>query len=241
MGRPTVIVEREGAMGTFLVLCDHATNHIQDRYAGLGLDRRTRHSHAAWDPGALPLARALAERLDAPLVYPTVSRLVVDCNRVEDAPDLFPERTEAHDIPGNRNLGAADRAERIETVHTPYHAEIERLVRNAPSDMALVGVHSFTPRWHGQRRPWQVGVLHDHEAALADRAIARLEARGDLTVGRNQPYSPADGVYYTLARHGTGKGRRAVMLEVRNDQIETPEAQRRWAEILADALTRENA
>ena len=43
-------------------------------------------AHIAWDPGALAVARRMAEALDATLVESCVSRLVVDCNRGLDHP-----------------------------------------------------------------------------------------------------------------------------------------------------------
>ena len=240
MSEPAATVERESGAGAFVLLCDHASNRIPDRYDSLGIDPATRESHAAWDPGALPVARLLAEGLDAPLVFSTVSRLVVDCNRVENAPDLFPTMTEVHEIPGNRNLDFDARMERLLSIHAAYHTLIEEVLEDRP-DAALVAIHSFTPVWRGQQRPWDIGILHDDNRALADAMLTRLEARGDLNVGRNQPYSPADGVYYTLDRHGTSAGRAAAMVEIRNDLIETPDQHRRWADILTDALTGETA
>ena len=237
MTEPAARAERENGQGAFLILCDHASNHIPDRYGDLGAGAEVLASHAAWDPGALDVARGLAERLDAALVYSTVSRLVADCNRVEDAPDIFPAVCERHEIPGNRGLDADARMERVLSVHAPYHALIEEVLDDRADESTLVAIHSFTPVYQGERRPWEIGVLFDENRALADRVLARLGARGGLTIGRNQPYSPADGVYYTLARHGTAHGRPAVMIEIRNDLIRDEEGVARWVEILADALT----
>ena len=66
---------------------------------------------------------------------------------------------------------------------------------------ALIAIHSFTPVYFGNARPWQVGILFDDDRRLADFLIGGLETDPTLTVGINQPYSPADGVYYTLGRH----------------------------------------
>ena len=69
------IVNRDGA-GPVLLLCEHASRHIPQRYGGLGLDADAARSHAAWDPGARDLALELSQALDAPLVAARVSRLV---------------------------------------------------------------------------------------------------------------------------------------------------------------------
>lgn len=50
-------------------------------YNGLGLSATALASHIAWDPGAVEVARRLAEHLDAPLIASGYSRLVIDCNR----------------------------------------------------------------------------------------------------------------------------------------------------------------
>lgn len=235
MSVPVAVVEGGGRRASWLVLCDHASNRVPEDY-DLGISAETLESHAAWDPGALEVARLVAGRLDAPLVYCSVSRLVCDVNRVEDAPDIFPARSEVHDIPGNRDLSDEDRMHRVLTVHAPYHTAIATQLDEMPENTALVAIHTFNPVYNGVERPWQVAVFHDENARLANQVIGRLEARGDLTVGVNEPYSPADGVYYTLDRHGTAHARPAVMIEVRNDLVRDAEAQAHWAAILAETL-----
>ena len=54
--------------GRFVLVCEHASNFIPDEYNSLGLSKKGLNSHAAWDPGALEIAVALSEILDAPLV-----------------------------------------------------------------------------------------------------------------------------------------------------------------------------
>ena len=101
---------------------------------------------------------------------------------------------------------------------------------------ALIAIHSFTPVYFGKARPWQVGILFDDDRRLADLLIGGLKADPALTVGINQPYSPADGVYYTLRRHAQPQGLPSAMIEIRNDEISDEASQRSWAERLADIL-----
>jgi predicted N-formylglutamate amidohydrolase len=89
----------------------------------------------------------------------------------------------------------------------------------------------------GVTRPWTLGILHDDDSRIADAMIASLSGESGINLGRNQPYSPADGVYYTLARHGTSQGRAAAMIEIRNDQVRDPAGIERWAVTLARALS----
>ena len=57
-----------------------------------------------------------------------------------------------------------------------------------------------------------------------------------LTIGINQPYAPADQVYYTVERHASPRGLPAVMIEIRNDEITDATGERRWSDRLADIL-----
>lgn len=231
-------IENRDGHGRFVIVCDHASNRIPAALGTLGLDAAALRTHIAWDPGALGVARHLARLVDAPLVFATVSRLVVDVNRDLDRPDLVAATSEDVVIPGNRGLSAAGLRRRIETVHEPYHRAIEALVDErlaAGRATALVAVHSYTPVYRGVPRPWQAGILFDRDRSLADRLIAGLGAEG-LDVGVNEPYAPADGVYYTLSRHAGARGLASVMIEIRNDLLRSAAEERAWAARLARLL-----
>ena len=230
-----VRVSNRSGRGPVVLVCDHASNAIPATYATLGLDASHLARHIAWDPGALPVALGLSDMLDAPLVAAGLSRLMIDCNRPLDAPDLIPEVSETTAIPGNAGLDAAERARRIAMSHEPFHAAIDALMAerlSAGLPTWLISVHSFTPVYHGVRRPWQVGILHDDDERLSRPMIAALAATDGLTVGDNQPYSPADRVYYTLERHARSRGLPCAMIEIRNDEIGDEAGQARWAELL---------
>ena len=81
-----------------MLLCEHASAHLPERYAGLGLPAADRLRHIAWDIGALELARGLADALDAPLAHATYSRLLLDLNRPTDAADSIVERSEGTEV-----------------------------------------------------------------------------------------------------------------------------------------------
>lgn len=233
-----VAVANAAGAGRFVILCDHASNAVPEAYADLGLGPEALTAHIAWDPGALGVAREIARRLDAPLVHSLVSRLVVDCNRDPGRADLIAESSETFIVAGNRGIGERERSHRIATWHEPYHAAIEALVAgrlSAGRPTTLVAIHSFTPVYRGVARPWEVGILFGEDRSLADRLIPALRDEG-LVVGENQPYSPADGVYYTLHRHATQRGLASVMIEIRNDLIRGAVEQDSWARFLGAAL-----
>jgi len=235
---PTV-TQNPGGRSPYIVLCDHASSALPASYGMLGLKPADLVSHIAWDPGALPVSQHLAERLDATLLWPDASRLIVDCNRSPDAVDLIAETGEGREIAGNCGLSPDERRARIAAIHQPYHAAIDaRLDRRiaAGQECALVAIHSFTPVFKGEPRPWEVGVIFDKDPTLANKVIEGLRADRSLNVGINQPYSPADRVYYTLNRHGQERGLPAVMIEIRNDEIAGAGEQKEWADRLAAIL-----
>lgn len=224
-----------------LLLCDHASAFIPRALGSLGLDETQLARHIALDIGAADVTRRLAERLDAPALLCGFSRLIVDPNRTLDAPSLIPEVSDGVPVPGNRDLLPAARSARIATFHQRYHAEIEleldaMIARaGAPDAVALVSVHSFTPVMEGRERPWQVGILWNRDPRLPVPLIARLRALG-LTVGDNEPYSGRHKHGYTVHRHAEPHGVPNVLIEVRQDLIDTHHGAEEWAVLLTSTL-----
>ncbi len=223
--------------GAALILCEHASNHIPARYNGLGLTADIRESHAAWDPGARAVGALMASALDSPMVASCVSRLVYDCNRPPSAPSAMPERSEKYDIPGNRNLSRAAIQERVANVYRPFCNAVTQVVserKEAGRPTFLVTIHSFTPVYFDRPRAVEIGILHDDDARLADAMLANAHLLPHRRIDRNEPYGPADGVTHSLRIHGQANGLANVMLEVRNDLLQT----QRDEQTIADELLR---
>ena len=162
------------------------------------------------------------------------------CNRPLDAPDLISPVSETTATPGNEGLSAADRQARIDRCWKPFHETIDRLIETRAArglETRLVSVHSFTPVYKGVDRPWHIGIIHDDDARLSAPLIAALQQQGGFTVGANQPYSPADRVYFTLERHARSRGLLCAMIEIRNDEIRDKAGQKKWGERLAGIFT----
>ena len=237
--RSPVVVENPEGAGPFVIVCDHASNRIPDEYRSFGFADDALKTHIAWDPGALAVSRRLSALLDAPLLWPDVSRLVIDCNRPIDASSLIVIESEGRPVPANRNVSDAQRAERIKRVHAPYHEAIDACLKRrlaAGMESALIAVHSFTPVYLGKSRPWEIGIVFGDDRRLADDFIRGLQADPALTVGINQPYAPADQVYYTVERHAGPRGLPAAMIEIRNNEVADKAGQRQWAGRLAHIL-----
>lgn len=232
--RVEATIDNSAGRAPVLLLCEHASNMVPAVFGSLGLDAATLQEHVAWDIGALALARRLAVALDAVLIAAPVSRLVVDANRRHDAHDLIPLEAESVPVTGNACLDAQARAERMSAFHDPFHEAIAAHLAARPQVLALVSVHSFTPILIGKQRPWHAGMLHGPDARMADVMIERLSRDPQLNIGRNEPYAPEHGVFYTMDRHAGGRA--SVMIEVRNDLIRDEIGQARWAQRLAEAV-----
>jgi predicted N-formylglutamate amidohydrolase len=225
--------------GRWLVTCDHASNHVPDWVNGgdLGIPAADMTRHIAWDVGATGLAASLGEQLNSPVILSDFSRLVIDPNRGEDDPTLVMKLYDGTIIPANRHAGAEEVERRLDRLYRPYHAAYARLAALRP-DRVIVAMHSFTPCLRGRTpRPWHVGVLYSHlDERFSKPLIARLQAETDLCIGDNEPYSghlPGD----AIDRHALRLGRHNTLIELRNDLIDTAEAQSHWAARLAPILT----
>lgn len=227
--------------GSAVVVCDHASNGVPRRLDRLGLAPAQLADHIAWDPGALQVARRLAECLDGPLVASGYSRLVIDCNRPLTSPESIASVSDGVAVPGNRSIGATDRAARIAALFDPYHGAIAAVLdRRAASGRPsyLLSVHSFTPTLNGSRRPWQVAFSYGRDARLALRLLDAFATAGEFVVGHNQPYGVDDITDYTLPVHGERRGLPHVLIEIRQDLLTTPDDCAAWALRLAAAYTR---
>lgn len=237
--RAVRVINTEGR-SPFVVAVDHASNRIPEPWGDLGLSPEDRVRHIAWDPGALAVAMRLVSLLDVTVVHSTVSRLVIDCNRDTDAPDLVPALSETTAVPGNAGLTADDRRRRIDTVHAPFHAAIDAVLdrrKAEETETILVCLHSFTPIFKGVARPWPIGLIHGRDVHYTTALRAALAAEApELNIGWNEPYSALNGVTYTLEHHGDGRGLESTMIEIRNDEILGHEGVDRWADRLARTL-----
>ena len=227
------VIENAAAKGRIVLVCEHASNHIPAAWGDLGLTDAQRQAHIAWDPGALSLARGLADRLDAVLIHAPVSRLVYDCNRAPDMAGAMPVRSEQHTIPGNANLSAEDRLSRTRSVYLPFHNAAHGLIAERIAlglRPVVITIHSFTPIYFGKPRTVEFGIIHDADPALA---LALYAASAHLNARLNQPYSAADDVTHTLRILATPYGLPNAMLEIRNDLIADDAACTAMADLLA--------
>lgn len=229
-------VARTGADGSrFLLIGDHAGVAVPAALDGLRLPEAERLRHIGWDIGIAGLGERLARRLGAVFLAQAYSRLVIDCNRPPDSQLAMPEVSDGTVVPGNAGLSEAERAARIGAIHAPYQAAIGEALDGMGDDAILIALHSFTPVFGGQARPWTCGVLHLADSPFAFAVLARLRAEAGLIVGDNEPYR-MEGTDYTVPFHVRARGIQYAEIEVRQDLIADAAGQDEWAERLDRVL-----
>ncbi|MCP4381798.1 MAG: N-formylglutamate amidohydrolase [Hyphomicrobiales bacterium] len=238
---PWIGVFRDGTSP--LVFCaDHAGARIPVQLGDIGMAPADLQDHIALDIGILGTSNWLAGFLNAPLIAQTYSRLVIDCNRKPGTSNSIPEVSDGRVIPTNANLDqAARRAREIDIFH-PYHDAVARTIQSAAASLSsrplLVAMHSFTRRFNGRDREWDIGILHAGASYFADRLIVAIADGSGLAVGRNVPYQISLEEDYTLPVHAKNGTLPHIEIEICQDLIATCDGQRRMSDILFDAFRR---
>lgn len=240
---PAVRVENPKGKGKYVIVCDHASNLVPKSLGHLGLSKADLSKHIAWDPGTEDIGRYVAKALDATAIFASYSRLVVDLNRGDDHPEIMRDTSDHVRIPGNTGLTAAQKKQRMDTLFWPYHDRITReLKRFIDKGIApvLISVHSFTPEMDGFKRPWHIGVLWNREEKIARQLVKALRRNNpDLVIGENEPYSLKEANYMknTISTHAESRGLPYIILEFRQDLVNTKKKAAKWAEIFLESLT----
>ena len=220
--------------GGILIVADHASNHVPADI-DLAINPALLNNHIAVDIGVAGVAAAMADNAGIAAFLGGVSRLVCDFNREQDHQSLFPDASDGHEIPGNRQGCRTTRTERF---FNKYHNALADILARKPQALIL-SLHSFTPRLASNpelERPWDCGVLYNEDDRAARIAIPLLEAEG-LKVGDQEPYS-GKLLNATMNRHAEAEGRPYFGLEIRQDLIATPAQQAKWAERLVPLCNR---
>ncbi|MBY5989958.1 MULTISPECIES: N-formylglutamate amidohydrolase [Roseovarius] len=233
---PVEWVNRDSA-APILMLCEHAGRDVPEALHDLGLSQGALNDHIAWDVGAAELARAIAEKLNAPLILQRYSRLVIDCNRPPYSDEAIPEVSDQRPIPGNRNLTVAQKNARRDEVFAPLNDAIEQGFDLAPR-IAAFSIHSYTPALQGgARRPWHAGFLARKDMATAQAVLDRVAMSApELTLVVNEPYQIDDATDWFIPAHAEPRNLRHSLIEVCNDQISDAAGVDLWATLLSQAI-----
>jgi predicted N-formylglutamate amidohydrolase len=238
----------ETAPGPMILVCDHASNKIPKEYGNLGLAPEEFQRHIAYDIGAKDVSLKVANAFNGPAIIAEYSRLLIDLNRGPKDPTLVMKLSDGAIIPGNRHADGAEVDRRRKAYHEPYHAaladQIQRISNNEGPAPLLVSIHSFTPAWKNNPRPWHIGILWDKDGRMAEPMVkslakmdipAGIDAGLKVCVGDNQPYSGELGGD-CMNVHGTQNGLRHVLVELRQDLVADEEGVEVWSDILIASL-----
>ncbi len=226
--------------GGFPAVCmvEHARNAIPSALRGLGVDETHLRDHIAWDIGIEAVTRALSDLLDAPAIYCLYSRLIIDVNRPLSHPELMRGESDGVEIPGNRNLSDAEKAERTAGIYHAYHNagyDLVASVRRRHEPM-IIGMHSCAARLRrGMPRPWHIGLSTYDSDALMERMAALLR-QDQIVVGIHEPYDTRDYFETSLDLHGRSKGLPNILVEIRQDLIADDAGALEWAGIMERTL-----
>jgi predicted N-formylglutamate amidohydrolase len=76
-------------------------------------------------------------------------------------------------------------------------------------------------------------MLYGRDRRLAAHFLEELAREPDLVAGDNEPYRVTDAGDYTVPVHGERRGLHSVLIEIRQDHVQTEAGARAWAERLA--------
>jgi predicted N-formylglutamate amidohydrolase len=200
---------------TLLLTCEHAGNRVPAAYRELfAAHGDLLNSHRGWDPGAAPLARAMASALHAPLIEHEWTRLLIETNRSPRHPALFSSVT--------RPLPRDERRRIVERYYEPHRARVVETIESSlcRGMVVHIGVHTFTPVLNDVTRNADIGLLYDPRRE-AERAFCARWRRAILTrdpslrVRMNYPYlGRADGLITFLRKRFAADRYLGVELEV---------------------------
>ena len=227
-------------MKGLVISCEHGGNRIPAAYQALFHDQALLDSHRGFDPGALTMAKALATVFAAPIVFATISRLLVDLNRSIGNPSLHAKAIDS--------LTVEDRQQILQYYYQPYRSRAEKLIRQAIAEHGQVihlSCHSFTPVLDGKERHADIGLLYDPmrvgEMTLCKHWQAELKAyHPALIVRRNYPYAGKnDGLTAYLRRQFPANVYIGIELEINQKHI--IKADHHWTslrKVIVESLTR---
>ena len=224
-----------------LLVCDHASNVLPAAYGTLGMDSEFMSRHIAYDIGAADVTRRISRALDAPAIMAGYSRLLIDCNRQSGHTTSIPEISDGIEVPFNQGIDADEIERRQRAYFQPFHAAVEAALEQFSKRgvvPAYVAMHSFTPIMDGYERPWHVGILWNEDTRLARPLIDTLSEWPDIVVGENEPYSGRDPEGYSIHTHGGDRGIPNVLIEVRQDLVDTHHGAELWAARIGQAISK---
>ncbi len=178
-----------GQKFSLIVSCEHAGNEIPPEYLYLfSGSEEVLKTHRAYDPGAIDCARLLSERLNVPLIFQSISRLLIDQNRTLSNRSLFSDFSKA--------LSADKKRDCIDRFYKPYVEKLRDFIEkriDLENPVLHLSIHSFTPELNGRVRNADIGLLYDPSRGAESQLLSALidyisTFSRHYRVRRNYPY-----------------------------------------------------
>ena len=221
-----------------LLSCEHGGREVPDAYEPLFRGQGAiLESHRGYDIGALGVALRMAARLSLPIIFSTVTRLLVDLNRSPNAAGVFSEFTTA--LPGDQ------RERLLADFCAPHRRSVAEVIRSAVAAQRRVihlAIHSCTDELDGSTRHLDIALLFDEartrEEDFCRRYRTALERQAaDLRYPFNEPYKGADdGLTTTMRSRFAPEDYLGIEIEVRQGLIRPTARQEVLGDLLATAL-----
>lgn len=212
--------------------CEHAKLSIPPDLKNLfQAHRHLLKTHEGYDIGALQTARAFSRMLKSPLIYSSVSRLVVDLNRSIGHPSLFSKIT----LP----LDDGEKTQILNRFYFPYRTRVETAIRDfirTGYRVMHVSVHSFTPVLSGKTRKTDIGLLFDPLRNCEKEFCVRLrnalrKSHPDISIHFNLPYrGNTDGLTSALRKRWRENAYLGIECEI-NQQLFLAGKRREWRQV----------
>lgn len=223
-----------------LFTCEHGGNQVPRAYQHVFKGAKAKAAlatHRGIDIGALAVSQEVVTLFKAPLIFATVTRLLVDLNRSPGHKHMLSEFS--------RELSDAEQERAIADHYWPYRHEVEAWIakRVARGQKVIhISMHSFTPKLHGPVRNAEIGLLYDPRRAIeangADLMHDALKiSAGSLRVRRNYPYKgTADAFQLHLRRQFSEKLYAAFEIEMNQAVVGTAAGRKQMVLGLKPAL-----
>ncbi|MGP1273503.1 MAG: N-formylglutamate amidohydrolase [Phycisphaerales bacterium] len=222
-----------------LLTCEHGGREVPAPYRRVFAGQQELlRTHRGSDIGALGVGLRMAARLSTPIVFSTVTRLLVDLNRSEDHPEVFSELS--------RHLCEQERQRVLEVFYRPYRRCVLDTIAaaiHAGHRVVHLGVHTCTDVLAGVRRELDIALLFDearpHEAGFCEAyRSAILRQEGDLRCPFNQPYRGADdGLTTALRAQFAPEEYLGIEIEIRQGMVGRAAHQQRVGDLLSEAVS----
>ncbi len=170
---------------SILISCEHAGNQVPVRYRSLFDSEEILSSTLGWEDGALDMAVALSETLDAPCFTHQTTRLLVDVNHSLGHAQLFSAFS--------KPLGDEDKQLLLDKYYFPYRLRVENALAMLPKPVVHLSIHTFAPAQNEKIYLTDVGLVFNPnrtlENTLAEKIIPALKKEvPTLRMELHEPY-----------------------------------------------------